>query len=273
MCSRESWFLSRSEDVGGERVRLLTVCGSVRPPIGVNGRRNGLVSKPLGQHVDVVPCVGTLDHRRGVGVSQVVESDAREPGGCGQFQEAFIPSVGMDGGAVAVGPEQAAPRCTGRVHERVCPRCPSRESLLQLAGAVRPQRRQIEYLRFDMADCGDINGTDDGSRTDVESAVADEFDGQVELASINHHGSGYSNSSAYVDALSPKISVVQTGKNSYGHPSSAVLDRYAEYGLVFQTQSASNNSPIDGRVQIVTDGISEMRITTSEGTDTVVAID
>lgn len=45
---------------------------------------------------------------------------------------------------------------------------------------------RITFRRFVGATCGDVNGTDEGSRTDVESAVADAI-GPVHFAKINHH--------------------------------------------------------------------------------------
>lgn len=44
---------------------------------------------------------------------------------------------------------------------------------------------------FDMATCGGLKGTDEGSRTDAEGAVADGL-GDVEVLKVNRHGSGAS---------------------------------------------------------------------------------
>ena len=49
----------------------------------------------------------------------------------------------------------------------------------------------VEYRDFDLATCGDINGTATGSRAAVETPAAAAV-GDVEVVKINHHGSSYS---------------------------------------------------------------------------------
>jgi beta-lactamase superfamily II metal-dependent hydrolase len=120
---------------------------------------------------------------------------------------------------------------------------------------------KITYGQFDAATCGDINGTDLGERTDVESAVAPAI-GQVDFAKINHHGSSYSSTQTYVDALAPQAAVVSTGANSYGHPDPDVLARWEAYGDVYRTQD-QDNDPVDGNVTVTTDGESTFTVTTS----------
>lgn len=41
----------------------------------------------------------------------------------------------------------------------------------------------------------------------------------ISIAKISHHGSKNSTSSNFIDNVSPKLSIISTGKNSYGHPS------------------------------------------------------
>lgn len=106
---------------------------------------------------------------------------------------------------------------------------------------------QIRYGAFDTASCGDINGTDDSFRTDVESAVAPLI-GPVELVKINHHGSLYSSNQTYVDALSPAAAVVQVGANAFGHPVATVLDRWRDAdATVYQTQVGDTEGPDEGQ--------------------------
>jgi beta-lactamase superfamily II metal-dependent hydrolase len=42
---------------------------------------------------------------------------------------------------------------------------------------------------------------------------------------VGHHGSSRSTSSGWLAAVSPSDAVIEVGKNSYGHPSFAVLRR------------------------------------------------
>ena len=47
-----------------------------------------------------------------------------------------------------------------------------------------------------------------------------------------HHGSKTSSSAAFLDAVQPRIAVMQAGyRNRYGHPSPAVLASYRERGI------------------------------------------
>ena len=70
----------------------------------------------------------------------------------------------------------------------------------------------VEYHDFDMVVCSDINGVNDGSRTDIESVVAPII-GDVEVVKVNHHGSSNSSNATYVNTLKPEVSVISVGKN------------------------------------------------------------
>lgn len=66
--------------------------------------------------------------------------------------------------------------------------------------------------------------------SDVEQDAMDTYDlPDVDLLKLGHHGSKYSTSMAFLIDLQPEYIVAQVGKNSYGHPSSDVLGRMAEY--------------------------------------------
>ena len=118
----------------------------------------------------------------------------------------------------------------------------------------------VEYHDFDLATCGDINGTNTGSRTDVETPVAAVI-GDVEVAKVNHHGSGFSSNTTYVSTLSAEVSIISVGKNSFGHPDVAVVSRWQTYGEVFQTQSPTDNALIDGDIIITTTGVTSYTTT------------
>jgi beta-lactamase superfamily II metal-dependent hydrolase len=112
----------------------------------------------------------------------------------------------------------------------------------------------VEYHDFDLATCGDINGVDTGSRSNVESAIAPVI-GDVEVVKVNHHGSSHSSNATYVNTLRPEVAVISVGKNSFGHPSQTVIDRWDAHGEVFQTQNPTNNVMIDGNVIVNTKGV------------------
>jgi competence protein ComEC len=46
---------------------------------------------------------------------------------------------------------------------------------------------------------------------------------------VPHHGSNTSSSAAFLDAVAPRIAIVQSGyRNRFGHPTGQVMERYAE---------------------------------------------
>ena len=50
---------------------------------------------------------------------------------------------------------------------------------------------------------------------------------------VPHHGSKTSSSPAFLDAVAPRVALVQAGyRNRYGHPAPAVVARYTERGIV-----------------------------------------
>ena len=128
----------------------------------------------------------------------------------------------------------------------------------------------IEFRDFDLASCGDINGTNEGSRSDIETAVAVHM-GDVEVVKVNHHGSSYSSNLTYVSRLNAEAAVVSTGKNSFGHPSATVLARWETHGTVFQTQEPANNALVDGDITVTTNGITQFTIKGEQSGRTVTA--
>ncbi|MBO5299291.1 MAG: DNA internalization-related competence protein ComEC/Rec2 [Clostridia bacterium] len=66
---------------------------------------------------------------------------------------------------------------------------------------------------------------------------------------VAHHGSKYSSSEIFLDEVSPLLSIISVGKNSYGHPSSEAIDRLLDCGSTIMTT-------LDyGTIEIVTDGV------------------
>lgn len=57
-----------------------------------------------------------------------------------------------------------------------------------------------------------------------------------DILKVSHHGSKYSSSERFLNAVSPKISVIEVGKNSYGHPTREAMDRIISAGSkIFRT--------------------------------------
>ena len=58
----------------------------------------------------------------------------------------------------------------------------------------------------------------------VEETLINEFP-SIDILKVAHHGSRYSTSSSFLDAINPKYAIICTGKNTYGHPSMDVIER------------------------------------------------
>ncbi|MFA5172965.1 MAG: MBL fold metallo-hydrolase [Candidatus Paceibacterota bacterium] len=59
---------------------------------------------------------------------------------------------------------------------------------------------------------------------------------EIDVLKVAHHGSKNSSGEDFIAALKPKVSVIEVGKNSYGHPTKEVLNRLAEIrSLIFRT--------------------------------------
>lgn len=63
---------------------------------------------------------------------------------------------------------------------------------------------------------------------------------------VGHHGSRYSSTQAFIDAVSPEIAVISVGRNTYGHPAPQTLERLKE-SAVYRTDES-------GAVEVVSDG-------------------
>jgi competence protein ComEC len=53
----------------------------------------------------------------------------------------------------------------------------------------------------------------------------------VEVLMVPHHGSRHATSEALLRAASPNLAVISYGRNNYGHPHPAVLERLAQQGI------------------------------------------
>ena len=79
-----------------------------------------------------------------------------------------------------------------------------------------------------------------GARTlftdDIDSRVEDfllkKYDLNIDILKVAHHGSKFSTSQAFLDEATPKLAVIQVGKNNtYGHPNADVVQRLEDSGV------------------------------------------
>ena len=63
----------------------------------------------------------------------------------------------------------------------------------------------------------------------------------IELLVVSHHGSKYSSTQTFLDALQPETAVISVGDNSYGHPSDEALLRLMAAGCeIYRTDLQGN---------------------------------
>ena len=79
--------------------------------------------------------------------------------------------------------------------------------------------------------------TGDCSENAEDDLTAGDQDLSANVYQVGHHGSRYSSSQTFMDAVSPTYAVISCGEdNSYGHPSAEALNRFRAMGIqVFRT--------------------------------------
>lgn len=82
----------------------------------------------------------------------------------------------------------------------------------------------------------------------IEKYLVENFDIRTDVLKVGHHGSKFSSGAEFLNNAKPEISVIEVGKNSYGHPTAQTLTRLANIGSqIFRTD-------MDGAVKLVVDG-------------------
>lgn len=57
----------------------------------------------------------------------------------------------------------------------------------------------------------------------------------VDVWKVSHHGSKYSGGEQFLEVISPTLSLISVGRNSYGHPSKELMDRLTSVGSQVKT--------------------------------------
>lgn len=90
----------------------------------------------------------------------------------------------------------------------------------ELSAVVR-----LDHQGYSMLFTGDLGEI--GEKQLLEQGIGVEAD----VLKVGHHGSRYSSSGEFLDAVAPKIAVISAGKdNRYGHPHGETLDRLKDHG-------------------------------------------
>lgn len=64
----------------------------------------------------------------------------------------------------------------------------------------------------------------------IEEYLLKKYDIDVDILKVGHHGSKFSSSASFLKETSPKVAVIQVGKNRYGHPTKEALSRLSYNG-------------------------------------------
>lgn len=70
----------------------------------------------------------------------------------------------------------------------------------------------------------------------------------ADVIKIAHHGSKYSTSDEILQSVNPWLAAIEVGKNSYGHPTSEVLNKLANFGIKVE------RTDIAGDIKLLCDG-------------------
>jgi beta-lactamase superfamily II metal-dependent hydrolase len=76
------------------------------------------------------------------------------------------------------------------------------------------------------------------AEADVEAEMVSAYGQELksDVLKVGHHGSKYSSSQAFLEAVSPARAYIEVGQNNYGHPAQASMNRIAALGTqIFRT--------------------------------------
>lgn len=84
--------------------------------------------------------------------------------------------------------------------------------------------------------------------TKVEAKLVAKYNMQAEVLKVSHHGSSTATSQAFLNEVKPKYAILSYGNNSYGHPTSTVVNRLkAINATIFETVKGTINTSTNGQ--------------------------
>ena len=82
---------------------------------------------------------------------------------------------------------------------------------------------------------------------ETEKRLISLYDLNIDILKVAHHGSKYSSDNSFKNEATPAISIIEVGKNSYGHPTNRVLNGLANIGSkIYRTDK-------DGLIKLIID--------------------
>ena len=78
---------------------------------------------------------------------------------------------------------------------------------------------------------GDLDTDGEKNMLEYYQSIGRLDDLRADVLNVGHHGSKTSTSEEFLEAVMPRLAVIQVGRNNYGHPTREVLDRLAAHGV------------------------------------------
>jgi competence protein ComEC len=84
---------------------------------------------------------------------------------------------------------------------------------------------------------------------ETERELVRRYDLSAQVLKVPHHGSKNSSDPKFLKEVNPKVSIIEVGKNTYGHPTVQTLNRLANVGSqIFRTDK-------NGTIKLIFDGM------------------
>lgn len=106
---------------------------------------------------------------------------------------------------------------------------------------------QLNWHNFNLLLTGD--GDEQVQDLMKRTGIWETLPNRIEVLKVPHHGSRTGMTPDFIQQIAPQLSVIQVGKNSYGHPSQEIIDQLSVWGKVLRTDK-------QGDIEVVTDGLS-----------------
>ena len=93
---------------------------------------------------------------------------------------------------------------------------------------------------------------------DAESKIENDllrsdYDIDVDVLKVGHHGSKTSSTDKYLDATSPQIAIISSGYgNNYGHPNGTILERFEQKGITAFSTFLNGDITVSSDGKIIT---------------------
>jgi len=88
---------------------------------------------------------------------------------------------------------------------------------------------KVSYLNRTVLMTGDLGFEGEQS---LMNSIENSKKLHCDVLKVGHHGSAYSTSEEFINAVSPSLAVIQVGKNNFGHPASRVIELFQKYDII-----------------------------------------